>query len=519
MLNLIPVLLLLLAALAMLVVHLFRPDFIYHWLIALAGALLAWPILLVGGLNLPVSIPLVFWQPEALFNTSPALLVDRLSWPYAVALATLVLAVILTDVVRAAEADWITWSGELALVALGILAVLSGNPLTLLLGWTVIDLGELLVMLSQVPSSTIRERVIISVAVRVLGSGLLLTAVLVARLNGADLTFSAIPPQASPFLILAAGLRLGVVPLHLPFLRDPQLRRGLGTLARFTPAAASLVLLARTANVGETLTFQPLLLGLVAAAALFGGAAWVLATDELEGRQAWILGGASLAVAAAVRGQPTASLAWGMAVLLSGGVLFLTSIRERRLIWITMLGVLGITALPFSPTWNGARLYDPPFNVLLIFFLITQILLVLGFIRHTLSGVERLVGLERWVWLIYPLGLGLLPVSLLLFGWWTNPGIADAPAAGWWIGAVVTVASALAIAGFRLRSVQFPNELPLYNSLLSFGWLYQVFRGFYRLLSRLIAFLSNVLEGEGGLLWALLILLMLLSVVWRSGGG
>jgi hypothetical protein len=81
MLILFPVLLLLLSALAMVVIRLFRPDFVYHWLIALAGALLAWPIMLVGGLNLPLSIPLITWRPTSLFPASPMLLVDRLSWP------------------------------------------------------------------------------------------------------------------------------------------------------------------------------------------------------------------------------------------------------------------------------------------------------------------------------------------------------------------------------------------------------------------------------------------------------
>lgn len=518
MLILFPVLLLLLSALAMVVIRLFRPDFVYHWLIALAGALLAWPIMLVGGLNLPLSIPLITWRPTSLFPASPMLLVDRLSWPYAVALATLVLAAILTDVVRAAEADWSAWGGDLALAAFGILAALAGNPLTMLLGWTVIDFGEFIVMMSQITSSSVRERVVVSFSARVTGSGFLLAAVLVAALNGEALTFTAIPARAKLFLILAAGLRLGVIPLHFPFLGDISLRRNLGTLVRLTPAAASLVLLARTASVGETTAFQPLVLGLTALVALFSSGAWVLAGDELEGRPAWILAGASLAVAAAVRGQPTASLAWGIALLLSGGVLFLTSIRDPRLIWLTLLGLLGISALPYSPTWNGARLYDPPFNIYLIFFLIAQVLLILGFIRHTLNGVTRLAGIERWVWLIYPFGLAVLPVSHLLFGLWTNPGSADAPAAGWWVGIVVAALAGFTILAYRRWNRLPPHLLALFKSLFSFGWLYQALRGLYRLFDRFIDFLTNVLEGEGGLLWAVLILLTLLSVIWRSSG-
>ncbi len=40
------------------------------------------------------------------------------------------------------------------------------------------------------------------------------------------------PPQAGLLLIVAAGLRLGVLPVHLPYNSESSLRRGLGTMLR-----------------------------------------------------------------------------------------------------------------------------------------------------------------------------------------------------------------------------------------------------------------------------------------------
>ena len=53
--------------------------------------------------------------------------VDAFSWPFAIALGTIALAVILTDIGRSEEADWYSWASSLALAALGLVAVLAGN--------------------------------------------------------------------------------------------------------------------------------------------------------------------------------------------------------------------------------------------------------------------------------------------------------------------------------------------------------------------------------------------------------
>src|SRR5512139_4184293 len=78
--------------------YLLRRSLAHSWLVALFGAIAGWILLLLAGFNLPISIHLADWQPAELFPSSPALLIDSNSWPFAMALATLALAVILTDV-------------------------------------------------------------------------------------------------------------------------------------------------------------------------------------------------------------------------------------------------------------------------------------------------------------------------------------------------------------------------------------------------------------------------------------
>jgi hypothetical protein len=122
MLILVPVLLLLLTALALLILRLARPKFQYTWLVAAGGALLALVGVFLWYIRLPQTFSLFAWQPQVVFAHTPTWLADGLSWPYALSLAGLAAAVILTSVVRS-DLDPLAWAGILLLTALGLLAL------------------------------------------------------------------------------------------------------------------------------------------------------------------------------------------------------------------------------------------------------------------------------------------------------------------------------------------------------------------------------------------------------------
>jgi hypothetical protein len=507
----------------MLIIRLIRPGFGYHWLVAVIGAFIAWPLTILMGLSLPKSFTLINWQSGSLFPVEIGLVVDRLSWPFAISLVTLVLAVILTDAARAAEADWSNWAGSLMLTALGVLAVLAGNPITLLLAWTALDLLELAVLLRQVSESRARRQVIFMIMIRLAGSGVLIAAGITAQMEGQVLSFAQIPPLSMFLLLLAAGLRLGILPLHLPFLLELPLRRGLGTMLRLVPVAASLMLVAHLAlaqeNALESFVHVNLILILVGLSSILAGIAWLLAPSGLEGRPAWILGASSLAVASAIRGSSEASLAWGLATIFLGGQIFLASIRERRFAWILWIGLFGLTALPFTPTWNGTFLYVAPYQPVLILLQICQVFLLLGFARHSLRKGMSLTGVERWVWLVYPFGLLLLPSVFFAYGWWSRPSLAEVPLAGWLVGPITVL---LAIPGIWLRRQESrltDRFLKTIQALFSFSWLFNLVNDIFHLAERFVRFVSDILEGEGGILWTLLWVVMLITILWVGWGG
>ncbi len=514
---LLPIVLMLLTALTLILLRFVRPNFKYPWMLAVGGATLALIGVFLWHIRLPQSISLTPWQPVTLFFFAPTWLADGISWPYALSLAGLAAAVIWTSVVRA-ENDPAVWAGTLLLTALGILAIAAENPLTLILVWSAIDLAELVAMLRSTEGEEQNRGVVIAFAVRVAGTALVVWANLVSTAGGILMDFRVTPASAGIYLLIAAGLRLGVLPLHLPYRKENVLRRGFGTTLRLISAAASLSLLARIPASALQSSLPPYLLILAAVAALYAGWMWLRASDEILGRPFWVLGMASLSVAASLRGNPAGSIGWGVMLILGGGLLFLFSARQRSILWLPLLGLWGLSALPFSPTASAWQTGNQNSWLFVIPFLPAQALLMAGFIRHALHpGETSLESQERWVKVLYPTGLSLLAAIAILLGLW---GWEGARSLGQWWAAIV--ANILA-AGFTALALTVLVRLaPLGSSIqwtriFRLEWVYKTLAAIYDFFRRIADMITSSLEGEGGLLWSLLLLALILSVLSTQG--
>lgn len=517
MIILLPIVLMLLTALTLILLRFVRPNFKYPWMLAVGGATLALIGIFLWHIRLSQSISLTPWQPVTLFSFSPTWLADGISWPYALSLAALAAAVIWTAVVRA-ENEPAAWAGTLLLTALGILAVAAENPLTLILVWSSIDLAELISMLRSTEGEEQNQGVVIAFAARMAGTALVLWANLVSTADGISMNFRAIPANAGIYLLIAAGLRLGVLPLHLPYRKENVLRRGFGTSLRLVSAAASLSLLARIPASALKSSLPLYLLILAAIAALYAGWMWLRASDEILGRPFWVLGMASLSVAASLRGNPTGSIGWGVMLILGGGLLFLFSARQRSILWLPLLGLWGLSALPFSPSASVWETGNQNSWLFVIPFLPAQALLMAGFIRHALHpGETSLESQERWTKVLYPIGLLLLAAIAILLGVWGWDG---ARSPGLWWAAIIANLLAAGITALaltilvRLAPASSSNQ---WTRIFRLKRLYNALTAMYDFFRRIADVITSSLEGEGGLLWSLMLLALILSVLSTRG--
>lgn len=506
-----------LAIFAMIVLRLTRLAFSYSWLAAALGAFLAWVSVFFWQLVLPAPIFSADWQASAFFAVSPALMVDQIAWVYALSLSTLALAVILTAPAQATGVSPTAWMGTLGLTILALLAFLADNPLTLVMIWTALDLLELINTLRLSRKPALSERVVVSFGIRAFGTGFALWASAFGVGRGGSFSFDGISPDLGVYFLLAAGLRLGVLPLHLTYRSEPGLRRGMGTALRMAAASSSLVLLARIPAGLASPGLIPFLLGLLMLALVYGGWKWLSSSDELSARPFWLIGMGALSVTAALRGSPAGSAGWGSALVLLGGLVFLYSARQKAYTVVLSLFGLGMLSLPFTLTataWQGGLPFDGWFWP---FALVGQAMLAVGYVRHLWHTSEsELAHLPRWAQSAYPVGLGLLGVVVILLGLWGWTGALQLGA--WLPGLLVSLLSVGAlvflwrILGYFKNPVLSQSDDTLSVSRLSLAAesFASLLWWFYRALRRLVDFISGLLEGDGGLLWTLLVLVLLM---------
>jgi hypothetical protein len=484
-------------------------------MLAASGALICWFSVLFWHLNLPLSFRLSPWEPASLFLESLSFTADRLTWPLALSISTLTLAVILTATARKNFPDPLPWAATLILGGLGLLAVLADNPLTLLMAWSAIDLTELVTQLRSADGPQPSEKVVTAFAARLAGVGVLLWASMVSISAGTQMNFQDAPPQAGLYLLLAAGLRLGVLPLHLPYASEAAIRRGFGSALRLISAGSSLILLARIPTASVTSVLAPFLLSLAALAAIYGGWMWLRAPDELTARPFWLISLASLAMASALRGNPVGAVAWSCALVLSGGALFLSSAHNiwlSRALWI---GVWAITALPFSVSATGWGSAMPSFWAgLAVSPLCTGITASRIFTpRDTTDSTGQFRNPRpcrsicisprdrRFVGNSTPAG------NLGLGGRFPARRVASCPYRCLLGGGASWLAPRLRI----LTPLRAHWVRPAASSWMD--WLFRGLWGIYRLIGRLSNSFSKMLEGDGGFMWTLLFMVLFISLI------
>src|SRR5512145_3135167 len=110
---LLTLLLLLLAAVTLVVLRLSRPSASYAWLAATLGVLLAWISIFFWQLDLPQRLFPSNWTTLSLFATSPEFVADQYAWLYALSLAALAGAVVLTSPARMTPVTPASWVATL----------------------------------------------------------------------------------------------------------------------------------------------------------------------------------------------------------------------------------------------------------------------------------------------------------------------------------------------------------------------------------------------------------------------
>jgi hypothetical protein len=184
--------------------------------------------------------------------------------------------------------------------------------------------------------------------------------------------------------------------------------------------------------------------------------------------------------------------------------------------------------LPFTPSWQGAAIYGAVWQILpgwaaagvSVVLLGLQALLVIGFIRHGLCIHSEGAATERWIWLVYTIGLAILLLVQFAIGWTGQPAASGLTIFEWFASFGVTLLTGLILWLYQRKPDWFAKlgSGDLWSRLLSLDWAYPWIGRAFGLIERMLRLLNSTLEGRGGLLWALLWLMMLFSLALQFGG-
>jgi hypothetical protein len=438
---------------------------------------------------------------------APALVLDGVSSALTMAVAAVVFYETLKAVDSPQRIARITGLGGICAAGL-----LSDSAYTLLYAWTALEGVCLLCSILDQDSRQYLRRKYLAVILRLFTPLILIYTVLREGGEGAGLYFSDLPPDAGALVILAglAGL-VGWVGFRSTGSSGNRGAQG-DLYAELLPGVLGLALMVRGAGVGApALLLTPLYL--LAVLVLLGAAVGLLIARPVPG---WTIVAVGLMAGSALSGLPGETLIWGLIYLLPG--LLLRDGFSDRLEGILALiaGVLGVFCLPFFPAWAGTGLFGE--GLAGAAFAGAYGLAGGGLLADMMEGIKaheepssslaptRITAVVALLISLFAAAYdtGLLRSSLALL---------SAPLACW---LSVPLMILLALLGPKVPRIK--TSLPgntlgragdiLVNTL-------DTAAGF---IDGVVTLLTGLFEGEGGLIWALVIGFLIISLISLQGG-
>jgi len=510
------------------------PRFRYTGLIAIVTAMAALLAVAALGFRLPARAMLSDWGPASLLPVGLGLEVDALTWLFAVAVLTVTLATLLTGVARPGGRRIFVRGATLLLAFAGVAALFADNLIARVIAWAGLDLIYFATLLLLAQGEGVELQAVLNLGFNAAGTLLAVgAALMISRTSGTlSLRDAALTPQSTLLITLAAAFRLGLFPLHLGLPAEANIRQGLGTLLRLIPAAVALEVMARLAVFGFAEPVRPWLTLFGVAAVVVGAAQLWNVDDPQLGLTYVVIAQSGLALLAGLWGSVLAVQALAgqsLTLLLGCALVYLSNSHDERRLWASVfsgVGALALLGAPLTVGFLGASgLYSGLLGAgnwpVLVGVFVAQVLLAAGLLRAVFWPGQPVEG-EPLRQAVYFGGLGLLAAVAVLAGvftGWFNP-VLGAPRLGLpgWTGrpslvaAVVVVITALGgvvlwrfETAVRARAEVIATAL---TSLFRLDWLYRLVWGVIHLAGTLILNLAAVLEGEGAVLWALVVVLL-----------
>lgn len=525
MLAFVPIALLIFAALLIQVVGRVQRMAGRTWLIAAVISVLAWGSMILIGLVKPGAVTIAVWMPDPFRFTQLEFQFSNQTWVFGFVLMTLLVAIVFYEAKFLEYTNYINKiSASMLVVAFGQLAILSHSFLMFALSWTIIDLVEAAILVAVVRQPQNHQSAVTSVLFRSLGTLFLIVLMasdtaLDSGLAGSDMILS-----SSTLLFLTAFLRIGIIPIYLPYGDVSGIQRGFVTIMRFVPLLSAFSFITLYSDLGLSVTVSPFLRFLLLTGLIYTAVKWFVARDEIAGRRYWILGMALLGLIAFID-QKTPALVGIATLMVAGGAgMFLYFPRFKRALPFIPILLTGLLAIPYTPTASLSLLFEGvSFGSVILALGVS--LFIAGVIKHAFIFPEAESFIEPWMRMFHAVALYLVALS----PWITiiaSGNFGNYQATWWAIAAVIVLTACLVVLSriFKRRKLKnlYPSEKveniasrirTSLSGVFRLNWLTWLGERLIDAIGKIIQMIVRVLEGDGGILWSFLFVVLIISLL------
>ncbi len=489
----------------------------YLWLILVFISLLDWFLLIL--IRVENFHPLVLDKWFSI-GTTPIVLqfqITNQNWPVIFSILSVLPAFLLTGIARLdVRRDLRLWSSAIVVVMISFLAVTVSNLWTLLILWTAFDLFDVFFHL-VILQSTERAELQRSLIVRFIGSLFLIYQTASLSQTAINPSLDSLSGSGSIIFIIAAFLHSGVLPIQ----RSEQIKtvpnsgriiEGMLRLLIFVVSLSLLIYLpVPNLNFLFSLSISILLFVLLVR---LGFSAVVNKEEFITGKSVFFMS-VFLVFIFFQDGNPEF---WLPALFMTGTFALFYSHRNPATVIFPLLMAVVVSGLPYSLDSFGGRGFLNDASLLSVIFSIIPLILYLsGFVRKSMAERNDFNSLESIYQLVFLSGLMIMILSgeLIAFKFINGSRV---ELSLWWAGVIVVLFTSVLVFLTRQEIRVFPLKTRLNNSsiemrILSLNWLFDLGQGLKNRLRNFVSGFSRLLEGSGGLLWALVFLVLILSIL------
>jgi hypothetical protein len=519
-LGLIPLFLLLGGAVSVTVLRFVPRGTGFAWLISILTSLGALIVFILSKNSLPFMYGTEILSDISINIKLPAFQIDLIIWPLVMSILAVINGTLITSASRIGlDADCREWTGVLLIGVIGICACVSQNVITGLVFISLFDLSDMILTLSSQNQNKLNYRFHFW---RLASLILIFTAF---AWNGLDpknsYDWETLKPEPAQIALIACMVRFSLTPVISLAGKPRKSSNGVETartLVGFIITSSIVFQLPVFSGntTGKIIILLYLLLSLIFALST------LLENKKENYPIAWQIIGGALICAEYIYGYSASAI-----ILLTGIIpiifIFLQRIRKGRVYLVAgAIALIGFSGLPFTPNSTGLNGFGMKGEIPGLFFLLCLIPIFDRMIRIVVSDSEESnPDLERWASALSPIGIFIVIISnwLIFFLWQPGNGrlnfsiqavIMTLGGIGIFIGEKFHLFDSGKIGeGINIFFSRYRLDLHLPNRVLT--------ANVVAIIERPFLFITGLFEGDGGILWAILCLVLVITII--SGFG